>query len=156
MIFFFSKNKDLTVRLLVFLFLLRWWSFLLYDYDCFEFPIGETENGSRKRFQRVEILKIAEPCPLIDPSQVLVTQGQILMADPVLTPIGTWNSDYFGVFCMHYKVSRKKWTPFWPIYPFSALFAKNFSNFLPPSYQNKSKVSCLVRDRSTKTAGNIV
>jgi len=48
---------------------------------------GETENGSRKRFQRVEILKIAEPCPLIDPSQVVVTQGEILVADPVLTPI---------------------------------------------------------------------
>ena len=61
-------------------------------YDCFAIlPIGETENGSRKRFQRVEILKIAEPCPLIDPSQVVVTQGEILVADPVLTPIGTWN-----------------------------------------------------------------
>lgn len=46
------------------------------------------ENGSKKRFQRVEILKIAEPCPLIDPSQVVVTQGEILVADPVLTPIG--------------------------------------------------------------------
>ena len=47
--------------------------------------IGDAE---RKRFQRVEILKIAEPCPLIDPSQVVVTQGEILVADPVLTPIG--------------------------------------------------------------------
>ena len=53
--------------------------------------LGDSENGSnsRKRFQRVEILKIAEPCPLIDPSQVVVTQGEILVADPVLTPIGT-------------------------------------------------------------------
>ena len=117
---FFYKNKDLTVRLLVFLFLSLVMVFLLSDYDCFEFPIGETENGSRKRFQRVEILKIAEPCPLIDPSQVLVTQGQILMADPVLTPIGTWNSDYFGVFCMYYREAGKKgphsdqFTPFQP------------------------------------------
>jgi hypothetical protein len=47
-----------------------------------------TGNGQRKRLQRVEILKIAEPCPLIDPSQVVVTQGEILVADPVLTPIG--------------------------------------------------------------------
>ena len=38
----------------------------------------------------MEILKIAEPCPLIDPSQVVVTQGEILTADPVLTPIGTF------------------------------------------------------------------
>ena len=87
------------VRLLVFFFFfgdgLSCWLWLL----CY--PIGETENGSRKRFQRVEILKIAEPCPLIDPSQVLVTQGEILVADPVLTPIGTWNSDYFGVLMLH-------------------------------------------------------
>ena len=45
----------------------------------------------RKRLQRVEILKIAEPCPLIDPSQVVVTQGEILVADPVLTPIGNFS-----------------------------------------------------------------
>jgi hypothetical protein len=49
----------------------------------------DSANGQqRKRLQRVEILKIAEPCPLIDPSQVVVTQGEILVADPVLTPIG--------------------------------------------------------------------
>ena len=36
-------------------------------------------------------MKIAEPCPLIDPSQVVVTQGEILTADPVLTPIGTFS-----------------------------------------------------------------
>lgn len=33
----------------------------------------------------MEILKIAEPCPLIDPSQVVVTQGEVLVAEPVLT-----------------------------------------------------------------------
>ena len=33
-------------------------------------------------------MKIAEPCPLIDPSQVVITKGEILVADPVLTPIG--------------------------------------------------------------------
>ena len=36
----------------------------------------------------MEILKIAEPRPLIDPSQVVVTKGEIFVADPVLTPIG--------------------------------------------------------------------
>ena len=46
-------------------------------------------GGKKQRSQqRVEILKIAEPCPLIDPSQVVVTQGEIFVADPVLTPIG--------------------------------------------------------------------
>ena len=56
--------------------------------------LGETENGSKKRFQRVEILKIAEPCPLIDPSQVVVTQGEILVADPVLTPLGIFKISF--------------------------------------------------------------
>ncbi|XP_071744698.1 uncharacterized protein [Lepeophtheirus salmonis] len=48
---------------------------------------GSGSTTPRKRLQRVEILKIAEPSPLIDPSQVVVTQGEILVADPVLTPI---------------------------------------------------------------------
>ena len=51
---------------------------------------GTSSQGKKKTYQRVEILKIAEPCPLIDPSQVVVTQGEILTADPVLTPIGTF------------------------------------------------------------------
>ena len=51
---------------------------------------GNSGQGKKKTYQRVEILKIAEPCPLIDPSQVVVTQGEILRADPVLTPIGTF------------------------------------------------------------------
>ena len=61
--------------------------------------IGDAE---RKRFQRVEILKIAEPCPLIDPSQVVVTQGEILVADPVLTPIGR----EAGIVNIYFKTSR--------------------------------------------------
>ena len=68
----------------------------------------DSGNGQRKRLQRVEILKIAEPCPLIDPSQVVVTQGEILVADPVLTPIGKnkiWLViivffQYFFIYCM--------------------------------------------------------
>ncbi|XP_059087734.1 uncharacterized protein LOC131884098 isoform X9 [Tigriopus californicus] len=50
-------------------------------------PANSSSSGQRKRLQRVEILKIAEPCPLIDPSQVVVTQGEIFMAEPILTPI---------------------------------------------------------------------
>ena len=47
-------------------------------------------SGSpKKTLTRVEILKIAEPCPLIDPSQVVITQGEVLVADPVMTPIGS-------------------------------------------------------------------
>eukprot|EP00095_Tigriopus_kingsejongensis_P006815 maker-scaffold82_size396747-snap-gene-0.20 protein:Tk06815 transcript:maker-scaffold82_size396747-snap-gene-0.20-mRNA-1 annotation:"hypothetical protein DAPPUDRAFT_305046" len=50
-------------------------------------PSSTSSSGQRKRLQRVEILKIAEPCPLIDPSQVVVTQGAIFLAEAVLTPI---------------------------------------------------------------------
>ena len=68
----------------------RAWLFLLGGVGLLvvSLSLGESDTASRKRYQRVEILKIAEPCPLIDPSQVVVTQGEILVADPVLTPIG--------------------------------------------------------------------
>ena len=88
-----TLKKSLTVQKLRFFFkpldnfcslifspIVWWWS-------SNSFSLGE-DTGSRKRFQRVEILKIAEPCPLIDPSQVVVTQGEIMVADPVLSPIG--------------------------------------------------------------------
>ena len=38
--------------------------------------------------QRVEMLKIAECTQLIDPAEVVVSQGVVLSAEPVLTPIG--------------------------------------------------------------------
>ena len=38
--------------------------------------------------QRVEMLKIAESTQLIDPAEVVVSQGVVLSAEPVLTPIG--------------------------------------------------------------------
>ena len=63
---------------------IAWWR---HNYNL---GVDDSANGQRKRLQRVEILKIAEPCPLIDPSQVVVTQGEILVADPVLTPIGEY------------------------------------------------------------------
>ena len=46
---------------------------------------SKTKGGT---LRQVEIFKIAEPCPLIDPSQVVITKGEIFVADPVLTPIG--------------------------------------------------------------------
>jgi hypothetical protein len=42
----------------------------------------------QRRLQRVEILKIAEGTPLIDPTEVVVSQGAVLTAEPVLTPLG--------------------------------------------------------------------
>ena len=46
----------------------------------------------------MEIFKIAEPCPLIDPSQVVITKGEIFVADPVLTPLGiAWRVPFVGV-----------------------------------------------------------
>jgi len=41
----------------------------------------------QRRLQRVEILKIAEGTPLIDPAEVVVSQGAVLTAEPVLTPL---------------------------------------------------------------------
>ncbi|XP_046445840.1 uncharacterized protein LOC124195459 isoform X10 [Daphnia pulex] len=41
----------------------------------------------QRRLQRVEILKIAEGTPLIDPTEVVVSQGAVLIAEPVLTPL---------------------------------------------------------------------
>ena len=51
-------------------------------------PTTVISGSPKKTLTRVEILKIAEPCPLIDPSQVVITQGEILVADPVMTRIG--------------------------------------------------------------------
>ena len=41
--------------------------------------------------QRVEMLKIAECTQLIDPAEVVVSQGVVLSAEPVLTPIGGYS-----------------------------------------------------------------
>ena len=54
-------------------------------------PTGSSAGGGssgQNQVRQVEIFRIAEPCPLIDPSQVVITKGEILVADPVLTPIG--------------------------------------------------------------------
>ena len=51
-----------------------------------------------RRMQRVEILKIAEGTPLIDPAEVVVSQGAVLTAEPVLTPLGIHN------YQLHYVV----------------------------------------------------
>ena len=49
---------------------------------------AKPESYKKRPLQKVDILKIAEPSPLIDPSQVVITQGKIYTADPVMTPIG--------------------------------------------------------------------
>lgn len=47
---------------------------------------AEAQNTPKKRLQRVEILKIVDSTPMIEPSQVHVNQATVLMADPVVTP----------------------------------------------------------------------
>ena len=54
-----------------------------------------------RRLQRVEILKIAEGTPLIDPTEVVVSQGAVLTAEPVLTPLGTTISSFSSLFFFH-------------------------------------------------------
>ena len=43
-------------------------------------------TGPKKRLQRVEILKIVDSPPMIEPSQVVVNKAQVLVADPIVTP----------------------------------------------------------------------
>jgi hypothetical protein len=43
-------------------------------------------GGPKKRLQRVEILKIVDSPPMIEPSQVVVNKAQVLVADPIVTP----------------------------------------------------------------------
>lgn len=50
----------------------------------------------QRRLQRVEILKIAEGTPLIDPTEVVVSQGAVLTAEPVLTPLGNFSFCLLG------------------------------------------------------------
>merc|ERR1712013_53819 len=45
-----------------------------------------TPSAPKKRLQRVEILKIVDSPPMVVPSQVLVNQATVLVADPVVTP----------------------------------------------------------------------
>ncbi|KAK2713559.1 hypothetical protein QYM36_009438 [Artemia franciscana] len=49
--------------------------------------VSASQNPSRRRFQRVEILQIAEGTPLIQPTEVKVSQGDMHTAEPVLTPL---------------------------------------------------------------------
>ena len=52
-----------------------------------ESPGPDTPPGPKKRLQRVEILKIVDSPPMVDPSQVVVNSATVLMADPVITPL---------------------------------------------------------------------
>ncbi|XP_065581699.1 rho guanine nucleotide exchange factor 12-like [Artemia franciscana] len=49
--------------------------------------VSTSRNPSRRRFQRVEILQIAEGTPLIQPTEVKVSQGDVHTAEPILTPL---------------------------------------------------------------------
>lgn len=49
-------------------------------------PLSSTGSGPKKRLQRVEILKIVDSPPMIEPSQVVVNKAQVLVADPIVTP----------------------------------------------------------------------
>ena len=50
-------------------------------------PGPSTPSVPKKRLQRVEILKIVDSPPMVDPSQVVVNQARIMMAAPVTTPL---------------------------------------------------------------------
>ena len=98
----FSSSMYLYLQTFYFLVMDSYFSTLSIVCYYYFYHITYIGDAERKRFQRVEILKIAEPCPLIDPSQVVVTQGEILVADPVLTPIGR----EAGIVNIYFKTSR--------------------------------------------------
>merc|ERR1719210_2569076 len=52
-----------------------------------ESPVPSSSSLPKKRLQRVEILKIVDSPPMVDPSQVVVNQARILVAAPVITPL---------------------------------------------------------------------
>lgn len=45
-----------------------------------------TPTATKKPLQRVEILKIVDSPPMVDPSQVVVNQARVMVADPIVTP----------------------------------------------------------------------
>ena len=52
-------------------------------------PCAQSSHGApRRRLQEVQIIQIVEGPSLIQPSEVKVSQGVVLSAEPVLTPIG--------------------------------------------------------------------
>merc|ERR1712088_597113 len=60
--------------------------------------MGDEEDNApttpKKRLQRVEILKIVDSTPMIEPSQVHVNTPTVLVADPVVTPFEKlWQKD---------------------------------------------------------------
>ena len=46
----------------------------------------EAQVAPKKRLQRVEILKIVDSTPMVEPSQVHINTPMVLVADPVVTP----------------------------------------------------------------------
>lgn len=44
-----------------------------------------------RRLQCVEIQKVAEASPFVDPSEVVVTHSEVHIADPILSPLGKVN-----------------------------------------------------------------
>ena len=62
--------------------------------EAFNIPAGEADNSPpdppsvpQKRLQRVEILKIVDAPPMVEPHQVRVAQARVLLADPVISPL---------------------------------------------------------------------
>lgn len=51
-------------------------------------PSAGRSPASGRRLQEVQIIQIVEGPTLIQPSEVKVSQGVVLSAEPVLTPIG--------------------------------------------------------------------
>jgi hypothetical protein len=82
-------------------------------------------GGPKKRLQRVEILKIVDSPPMIEPSQVVVNKAQVLVADPIVTPFEMLrqkvNSKYSRQSARFFPLSSKLGLPP-PPYPQASVF----------------------------------
>lgn len=65
-------------------------------------PSAGRSPASGRRLQEVQIIQIVEGPTLIQPSEVKVSQGVVLSAEPVLTPIGK-----LFLLCLQFADERK-------------------------------------------------
>lgn len=71
-------------------------------------PTAGRSPASGRRLQEVQIIQIVEGPTLIQPSEVKVSQGVVLSAEPVLTPIGKLSSYFVFSLLMRKKQQRRE------------------------------------------------
>ena len=68
---------------------------------------ASTPSAPKKRLQRVEILKIVDSDPMIEPSMVRVAEPRVMVADPVVTPFELLRQKAGLTIVLSFKVQLK-------------------------------------------------